>query len=275
MKENIYQPTQELKNIVKQYFVVSQYKDIEKLLFLPNGGNFLVFNKDLSCYTKQSDTQLYEVPKKFSVSIKRNKAKQIIIDTQTEPDSIVFPIILVELTPIGFYKLFNQDASILISGYLEISDEITEKYFDKIYSHKSIKDEINYLNSSLIQMEAANNNTHLVVEDIIDSIIHKHYLEVTVEELMKEFQYTRKTMERQFKKTIGFTPKNFIYILKFCKSFLEYVEKTKSLKDIEYLYSDNAHFNVVFQNITGYRPSELFSAVKNDKIKIYQISYTL
>jgi len=122
-------------------------------------------------------------------------------------------------------------------------------------------------------MEAANKNSRLFIEDIIDSITHKHYYEVTVKELMVEFQCTRKTIERHFKKYIGLTPKNFIYILKFCKTFLEYVQDTKSLKDRVSLYSDHAHFNVVFQNITGYTPSKLFNAVNNREIEVYQIEY--
>jgi len=156
---------------------------------------------------------------------------------------------------------------------MQIDEQIITKYFSEIYSHASMEDEVSYIDNALKKLEAANNNTRLLIEDIMESIARKHYYEVTVKELMDEFQCTRKTIERHFKKYIGLTPKNFIYILKFCKTFLEYVHDTKSLKDTVSLYSDNAHFNVVFQNITGYTPSKLFNAVNNHEIEVYQIEY--
>ena len=272
MKYNIYRPSRSLETIVKQYFIITPSKDIEKLMFLPNGGNFMIFNKGIKCTSRLSDDKVFNIPKGFSVSLKRNKAATLFFDLKTVVDTLDFPIIVVELKPIGFYKLFNKDADKLTKHYETIDENITQKYFSKIYTHNSLDEELEYLDNSLQEMELANNNTHLLIEDIIASIINKHYLEVTVEELMTEFGYTRKTMERQFKKFIGLTPKNFIYILKFCKTFLKYVEQTKSLKDIKYRYSDNAHFNVVFQNITGHTPSELFNAVQNDKILIYQMN---
>lgn len=273
MKYNVYKPADVLKNIVEQYFVITSTYDLESLVFLPNGGNFLIFNRDNPYHTQLSSDQTYKIPEGFSVSLKRNKTKKIIFKTTADLNSFSFPIILVELTPIGFYKLFNQDAFILTQNYLSISDKLIERYFLKLYTHNNIEDELSYLNNSLLEMETANNNGRLLVEDIIDSIIYKHHFEVTVEELMREFKSTRKTMERQFKKTVGLTPKNFIYILKFCKTFLQYVQDMKPLKDIEYLYSDNAHFNAVFHNITGYAPNEFYNAVHKGEIRVYQMNH--
>lgn len=272
MKYNIYKPAKVLEHIVRQYCVLSCCEDIEKLMFLPNGGNFLIFNKGFPCQTKLSNNELFDVPTGFSAGLKRSKAASLSFDKKTPLKPLLFPLILVELTPIGFYKLFNQSADKLTTKHLTMDDKVISKYFSELYSHKTIEKEIKYMNKTLQEMEASNNNKHIVIEDILDSITNKHYFEVTVEELMAEFKYTRKTMERQFKKFIGLTPKNFIYLMKFCKTFLGYVQDTKSLKDIAYHYSDNAHFNVVFQNITGYTPSELFNAVKSNELKIYQIN---
>ena len=111
----------------------------------------------------------------------------------------------------------------------------------------------------------------ILVEKIIKSIELKHHCEITVEELMLEFNISRKTMERQFKKMLGYTPKNFIYLLKFCKTFLKYVKEMKTLKEIDYFYTDNSYFNVVFKKITGYTPRKLYKATKNNEIRIYQI----
>jgi AraC-like DNA-binding protein len=273
MKYNIYKPSDSLKNIIKQYFIITSIYDVERLLFLPNGGNFLIFNRNNQCQAKLCTDKTYTIPNGFSIGLKRNKAKKIVFDDSSTTEQFSFPFILVELTPVGFYKLFHQDASTLTDEYLAIDEAIIQTYFDKLYTHSTIKDEIQYLNDSFEKMDANNKNSRLLVEDIIDSIVHKHHFEVTVEELTKEFNCSRRTMERQFKKMIGLTPKNFIYTLKFCKTFLEYVRDMKPLKTIEYLYSDSAHFNVVFQNITGHAPSELINAVNKGETQIYQMSH--
>jgi len=272
MNYDIYKPHSSLTTIVKQYVVITDAKNIETMLFLPNGGSFLIFNRGASSSSQLHTGEVYSIPECYSVGMKLSKAKKIILNCSLDVKESLFPIILVELQAIGFYKLFHADASILTQGHMSLNDEIVKGYFSQLYKHEDILNEISYLDEALMQMNKANNNSRLLIEDVIDSIIHKHYFEVTIEELMLEFNYTRRTLERQFKKMIGLSPKNFIYILKFCKTFLKYIEETKTFNEIEYLYNDNAHFNVVFQKITGYSPSELLNdVVKTKKIQIYQM----
>ena len=80
-----------------------------------------------------------------------------------------YEIICAEVGEIA-YKLFNKDASLLTKDYMIMESNITKKYFSKLYTHNDIQEEINYLNSSLIQMNSSNNNTHLCIEDVIDKI---------------------------------------------------------------------------------------------------------
>ena len=271
MQFKMYKPTKELSHIVRQYVVIYNIKKIESMLFLPNGGNFLIFNRGIVGCVELHTGEKYEIPQAYSIGMKINKAKQL-RDCYLNSTSIVFPIILVDLMPIGFYKLFNKDASILAQEYVIMEHDIVQKYFSNLYSHSNIKEEINYLNLSLNKMNISNNNTRIWIEDVLDRIVNHYNFEVNIEDLTSEFKCTRKMMERQFKKFIGLTPKTFIYVAKFCKTFLEYIKEGKTFKEIEYLYSDNAHLNVVFKNITGYSPREIFNeVVKDNNIQIYQI----
>ena len=271
MKSRVIKPSIELSSIVKQYLIITDLHTFNTMYCLPNGGNFLIFNRGLKACSKLHTDDIYEIPQGLSASIKTDKAKKIVVDKVFSLDSITFPIILVELTPVGFYKLFLKDASTLNQAYVTIDSEIQEKYFNDVYLHNDITEMVDYLDKSFIDLKNDNNTEPLLVEKIIYNIEHKHSCEVTVEELAIEFNISRRTMERQFKKTVGYTPKNFIYILKFCKTFLKYMEEAKSLNDIEYLYTDNAHFNVVFKKITGYTPRQLFKIVQNNEIEIYQM----
>lgn len=265
------QPSSELVGVVKKFLIISDLNSMKTMYCLPDGGNFLFFNRGLNACSSINSGESIIIPKHFSASIKNNKAKKLTIYDDSETSSIPLPIILVELTPIGFYKLFKKDAYILNNAYLPIDSEINEKYFNNLYQYNDISEMINYLDKSLVGLLKYNNIKPMLIEDIMFSIEHNHNYEVSINTLMIELNITRKTMERQFKKIIGYTPKNYIYILKFLQSFLKYVEDMKTLKEMEYLYTDNAHFNVVFKNITGYTPTQLFNDVKNNKIQIYQM----
>ena len=270
---NIYPPSKELQGVVKQYVVIDSLDGIDSLLFLPNGCNFIVFNRGLQGYTKvHNEDEKFFIPKNYSVSVKSNKVKKFVLEEKANLKNINFPIILVELTPIGFYKLFNKDASLLNNGYLELEKEIINRHFKNLYTHKSVEEELKYLNNSLSLLHASQNNTHMPIQDVIDKIVNSYHFEVTVESLVKEFECSRSTMERNFKKTIGMTPKNFIYVAKFCKTVLAYIEDECTFNELEYLYSDNSYMNAVFKKFLGVSPSVVLNQVANNEIQIYQMN---
>ncbi|HIC45001.1 MAG TPA: AraC family transcriptional regulator, partial [Sulfurimonas sp.] len=79
MKLSIFQPSEALKDIVKQYVVVNSLEDHEKLWVLPNAGNFLIFNPGLEVFFQKhnSNNVSFTVPKEFCVGIKSNDIIQL------------------------------------------------------------------------------------------------------------------------------------------------------------------------------------------------------
>lgn len=115
----------ELKDVVRQYVVVTSLEGIEKLLFLPNGCNFIIFNRGFDGYIKiYNEDKRFHIPKNYSISIKNNKIKKFKLYDKSLASSVKLPLIMAELTPIGFYKLFNRDATILNKCFLEIQENI-------------------------------------------------------------------------------------------------------------------------------------------------------
>jgi len=269
---DIFSPSKNLESIVLQYVVVNSLEGVESLLFLPNGCNFIVFNRGLEAYTKiyNEDTK-FAMPKNYSVSIKSNKVRKLVMSEDNNPDEISFPVILAELTPIGYYLLFNKEASTLNSSYQEIEPSMIETYFKDLYTHESIEEELKYLDNSLSSLQVFQNSPHLAILDVIDKIANTYRFEVSVASLIEEFGCSRSTMERQFKQVVGLTPKNFIFVSKFCKTVLSYVEDGCSFKELEYLYSDNSHMNAVFKKFLGVSPSVIIEEVSKNKIQIYQM----
>ena len=271
MNYNIVSPSKELESVIKQYIVITSLDGIDDLLFLPNGCNFIIFNRGINGYAQvYNSNEKFQIPKKYSISAKTNQIKKFVL--HDKPNKIEFPIIFAELTPIGFYKLFNLDASLLKDSYLELDSDIVKKYFQELYNFSTIEDEISYLNSNLKSLYDSQNNKHMPIEDVIDKIINSYQLEVTIDMLVKEFDCSRSTMERNFKKIVGLTPKNFIFVTKFCKTVLEYIEKGCKFSELTYLYSDSSHLNSVFKKFFGLNPSTIIENIENDKMKIYQIT---
>jgi len=269
---DIFFPSQELGSIVKQYVVLSSLEGVEKLLFLPNGCNFIVFNRGIDGYTElYNENNKFSIPKKYSVSVKTNKVEKFVLSEESDSTSITFPIILAELTPIGYYQLFNKQASSLNCNYEELEDSIIDSYFKDLYLHNSIEEEIEYLNSSLVLLKNLQNIPHLPIYDVIDKIANSYHYEVTVKNLVNEFGCSRSTMEREFKKVVGLTPKNFIFVSKFCKTVLSYIQDKRSFKELEYLYSDSSHMNSVFKKFLGVCPTVMLNEVANNNIQIYQL----
>lgn len=272
MNYKIYPSSNELKSIVKHYIVFNSLENIEKILFLPNGDNFIILNRGIAASTKLfGNEEVVHIPSTFSISFKTNRIKQIHLDAGYVPSDASFPIIIVELLPIGFFKLFNTDASSLGLKYLEIDKEIIDKYLSKVYTFETIEEELKYLDNSLIELNDSWNNHDLQIEDVVHKIYNDYNLEVRIEDLLEEFKYSRSTLERHFKKMIGLTPKQFIIISKFCKTILEYIGEKRTFHELQHIYSDNSHMNVVFRKFLGIAPSEIFKKVVDGELAIFQL----
>jgi AraC-like DNA-binding protein len=269
---DVFSPLQDIKHIVKQYVVINSLDDIESLLFLPNGCNFIVFNRGIEGYTKiYNEDNQFSIPKNYSISVKTNKVEKFVLTNENISEDIIFPIILVELTPIGYYQLFNKEASELNKSYEELEPKMIDNYFKELYTHDTIEEELDYLNKSIELIYAEQENPHLTIYDVIDKIVNSYHFEVTVENLIQEFGCSRSTIERQFKKVVGLTPKNFIFVSKFCRTLLACIEDECTFKELEYLYSASSHMNAVFKKFLGVSPSAILKEVANNKIQIYQM----
>ncbi len=271
MVYNVYPPSQELEHIVRQIVVIDSFDNIDKMLFIPNGGNFILFNRGIKgFFHSQNNDNFIKIYPGYCITKKTHRVKRVILDPKNNLKTQNFPIIAVELLPLGFYKLFKTDFLSDNIHYLKLSKEIKTKYFSDLYKHNTIEEEISYLNDSLKSLYLSHENEHLCIEDVIRKISDEYHYDVSVENLLREFNCSRSTMERQFKKIVGLTPKKFIFVGKFCKTLLSYVNDDCTFKELPYHYSDSSHMNAVFKKFIGLTPSETVDDVKSKKILIYQ-----
>ena len=85
MKYEIFPPDANLRHIIKQYVVIYDVNSLNNMLFLPNGGNFLVFNRGVRGYSLLHNNEKYQIPEGYSVSIKTTKSKKSVLDLVNIP----------------------------------------------------------------------------------------------------------------------------------------------------------------------------------------------
>ena len=257
-----------LRSVIKMYTVCHDMQCMDNMLFLPNNECFIVFNRDNEGYSELYDGTKYHIPSKYFISAKHPIAKQFVLVSKGEQ-----PTIMVGLTHVGYYKLFNKDASLITKEHQVIDDEIVDRYFSELYKYDDIEKSIDYLNLSLTKMLENNheNIKSVNIENVIDSIINIHHYEVTIEELVNEFKCSRSTLEREFKKVVGVTPKAFIMNCKLCDTFIEYINTNKSLLDTKHIYHSYAHLNHLFKKIFGSAPQSYMEDILNNNLCVYQL----
>lgn len=269
-------PLSGLETIVKNYIVIESLQDFEELWILPNAGNFIVFNVGMPIFMQMHDSVdgPYDLPKDFFVSRKLNNIMKIVIDGEHTVEEESFPIFAVELLPTGYNRLFCKNAYDLRDNIVLLKDccEDDNISFDRLYSFKKIKKEIAYIEHGLLNIKRnALNKEHSEreIEEIIDYILDTMQ-NVKVSDILERFSYSRSTLERDFKKMTGYTPKEFIQIIRFCKMFKNLLFNGYDYMKMEHSFFDQSHFNKAFKKFIDIPPSKLQGYIHENNIQVYQ-----
>lgn len=270
-------PSSGLETIVKHYIVIESLQDFEDLWILPNAGNFIIFNSGIDGFVQKynSEDVIFELPKGFFVSRKANNITKIGINLKSVIDKDIFPIFAVELLPTGYNRLFCKNAYDLRDNMLLLNDCIRDENisFEKLYSFKNIKKEIAYIEHGLLNLKRCAQTKQQAaheIEDIIDYIVNTMQ-NVKVSDILEKFSYSRSTLERDFKKVIGYTPKEFIQIVRFCMMFKNLTLNGYDYMKMDHNFFDQSHLNKAFKKFIDIPPSKLQGYVNDNNINIYQV----
>ena len=278
MEFSVREPSPDLNTIVKQYMIVTSLKDYEKLLFLPNVGNFIIFNQGIeSCiYKYDSNEVVSHIPRDFSVSPKGKDVVKLGIDESHLEDTIKFPILVVELLPTGYNRLFSKNAFDLRTKHISLNNCIDDKSisFDALYTIDGLDRKITYIEEQLVKLKEAATpvqNVFLVIEEIIQYIIDTMQ-KVNVSDILDKFSYSRSSLERDFKKIVGYTPKEFILITRFCVIFKDLTLNGYDYMKQDHDFFDQSHMNKAFKKFIDISPSKLQGYINDNDIQIYQLN---
>lgn len=275
LKISIIKPSDELKDIVRHYIIIESFDPDEKLWILPNAGNFILFNPGLDALLHKYDSNEgpFALPKDFSVSIKANNIVKLSVN---EGEKLEYPLLGVELLPTGCNRLFSDKETDMRSVYqlLEVCLKDKEVNFDKLYDFNTVDEQIDYIEQGFLALKekaSAVPESCIQIEKVIEYISSRLY-RVNVSDLLLEFDSSRTTLERDFKRVIGYTPKEFIQIMRFGGVFKDLMLNGYDYMKLEYNFFDQSHMNKAFKRFIDISPSKLQAYVKDQNIYIYQMN---
>lgn len=209
----------------------------------PDGCAGIVINLGDTCLTDNGST-LMEFGKTYVVG-----AMTSFKDSFIDSDTHLIGVCLKPATFANFYKYTSQNELTNDTVEFEKSnsfnlDKIIENpfnYFDHFYSERII---------------TKSNQLQKVIDDI-----HLTNGQMSIYKLSRRHFITTRQLERNFKKFIGLTPKEYSNIIRFqnALNIIKNSSENRSLLDIAFEcgYYDHSHLNNEFKRNTGLSPSQL------------------
>ena len=277
MKLSFIEPRSELSKIVKKYIIIESIEAYEKLWILPSTGKLIFFNSGIDIFLDKYDSNKKTpvMPNELSLVTKVDNIVQLSVREGTE---LKFPILGVELTSTACNRLFLYDSRINSDGYVFFEDCLkpTGISFDKIYEKDGLDEQISYIEKGLLGLKdkaSPMESTYAAIEKIIEYIMET-LKKVNVTDILEQFDYSRTSLERDFKKITGYTAKEFIQIMRFCHIFKDLIVNGYDFMKLEYEFFDQSHMNKAFKKFIDIPPSKLQAYIQDNNIEIYQLQKT-
>lgn len=244
MTYNQFKPHLDLVDYIDAFWVVEGVEKgvRQKERILPDGCVDLIFNLGENCKTDNGNLTM-QSEKTYLVGT-MTTWQESFLDSQTK-------LIGVRFKP-GAFSLFYNYAPL---------NEVTNKTieFEKVLSlniNKLKQYSISYLNNHFLN-RINNQRNHLfpILKDV-----HVHMGQISIEELTKRNFVTARQLERNFKKYIGISPKEFVNIVRFQFALekIKHNKQRKSLLEIAFEggYYDHSHLTNEIKRYTGHSPSQ-------------------
>ena len=242
MKYKIIKPCKELNSFIDFYWELKG-NELEKQWerVFPDGCAGVVMNLGNTCVTDNGLVSM-DFGKTYVVGA-MNSFKDSFIDRETH----LLGVCLKPATFANFYNYASQN---------ELTNNTVE--FEKSYSFnvdKMIENPFNHFDHFFSErIKIKNNQLQSVVNDI-----HSTNGQISVFELSKRNFTTVRQLERNFKKYIGLSPKEYSNIIRFqnALSIIKNSNQNRSLLDIalECGYYDHSHLSSEIKRNTGLSPS--------------------
>ncbi len=245
------EPAEELKHIVKEYWVYENSSDeIEEQRIIPDGFCEIVFHNadpymiNISGIWEKQASMLFagQINKYFFL---RNTGKSRMVG--------------VKLFPEAPYRLFGCEMNVCVDKVMPLQSIIKDEYKEltKQIAPQNFKDKISTIEKWLTKLATKKELNELdKIGKAVRIILEKHGL-IEMETVAEEIEIGKRHFERTFKKMVGITPKFFSRIIRFGYIFELIKDGNEPWLKIALQsgYFDQSHFIKNFKEFTGEEPS--------------------
>lgn len=160
----------------------------------------------------------------------------------------------ISLKPTVTYKMFNIYLSNLINDFIPLEKIIgneAEQTYQKLLQTDCTEERFSILNDLMLKLKPpVTQYTHL---DVLVDLIYQKQGMLKVQELCDHEEVSRRYLEKQFKKFIGFSPGQFIKQVRFNFACTQLAECSEPVDDIlmKFGYFDRSHFMKFFKKCYG------------------------
>jgi len=244
MEYKKHKPNKELEPFIHFYWELKGDKFEEQWeRVFPDGCAGIFMNLGSTCLTDNGSASI-EFGKTYVVG-----AMNLFKDSFIEGDTHLVGVCLKPATFTNFYNYASQD---------ELTNDTIE--FEKVHSFnidKVLKNPFNYFDQFFLgRITSRTNQLQSVIDDI-----HSENGQISIYELSKRNFTTVRQLERNFKKLIGLSPKEYTNIIRFqnALSIIKNSDRNRTLLDIAFEcgYYDHSHLTNEIKRNTGLAPSNL------------------
>ncbi len=236
-------PPEKLEKLIDYVWIV-QYSNLPESkredMIMPLGHLNIIFNFENAYYRMLGANGCEKLPNVL-IAGQIQSAKKVLYEEN------VYQIGIAILPP-AFMLLFNLNCNEITDRMVEGSAELWD-LFENLKRIDTVEARINHIYAFLeTKLEQYMKNDQLDTEMI--EYIETHNTQFSAKEMADYFYMSLSTLERQFKKKIGLTPKVYADIIKFSS----HVTDEESLKSH---YYDEAHLIKTSQKYTGKTTKQL------------------
>ncbi|MEX0721111.1 MAG: helix-turn-helix domain-containing protein [Balneolaceae bacterium] len=172
----------------------------------------------------------------------------------------------ISLKPTATYKMFNVYIANILNDFIpleEIIGDEAEQTRHKLLQTNSTEERFSILSDFMLKLCPA--ETPYMHLDVLVDLIYQKQGMLKVQELCEHEDVSRRYLEKQFKKFIGFSPGQFIKQVRFNFACTQLAECSDHVDDIlmKFGYFDRSHFMKYFKKCFGDDLSVLYGENNN------------
>jgi len=246
-------PMETLQPYIDLIWYVDEYfpdEDKRQDVIMPSGHLHLAYNFEDPYYLIEKDKTVRMPENTLAGQYKKAKTvrygyhvKQLGIAVRPSASFMLFEIIG------SIYTEAVVDAN-SIKGLSKLNDRVHQIFEGKANNEKSVSDRLseleNFLNT-LVKEDKKNQELEAMIQ-----YLEENEGQIDVKQMADAFHYSVSSLERNFKKYLGLTPKAYANIIRFRQSMLH--------SDPTVLFYDQSHYIKTCMAYTGKAPMELMNS---------------